>query len=326
MSATVLAPIEAVCDDRLRAVVDRLVPLRYTAGAPAGEDLAGHVRSASAIRRLGTRLVVVQDDTNALAVLDADGGIRPLLLPRGPDGRRRFDDTRGNKHLKLDLEACAALPDGRLVAFGSGASAARETLVVVEPDEAVRLVHAPGLYRNLRAETAFAGTELNVEGAVVRGAALLLFQRATGAAERGHVVNAVGTLPLGPFLDWLERGGEAPAPSSVTPVELGRIDGVRLGFTDAALLPDGRIAVLACAERSADALSDGPVVGCRCGLLAGAELRTTDVLDTEGRPTWLKLEGIEPGLKRGELHVVADPDRPEDPSRLGRLRLQEAAR
>ena len=58
----------------------------------------------------------MQDDTLALAILDAAAGsIEPILLPDGPDGARAFDDLRGNKAFKLDLEACIALPDGREV-------------------------------------------------------------------------------------------------------------------------------------------------------------------------------------------------------------------
>ena len=62
---------------------------------------------------------------NALALTDAKGGFEPLLLPVGADGHRSFDDTIGNKHMKMDLEAAVVLPDGRVLAFGSGSTEAR---------------------------------------------------------------------------------------------------------------------------------------------------------------------------------------------------------
>ena len=67
--------------------------------------------------------MILQDDVSALAVLDpGTGSTQPILLPAGPDGARVFDDARGNKKFKMDLEACVVLPDERLVAFGSGSS------------------------------------------------------------------------------------------------------------------------------------------------------------------------------------------------------------
>ena len=93
----------------LRAELTTRRALRYATNPGAASGLASHVRAASAIRRLGSRLIVVQDDVNALVVADASSGFKPLLLPPGADGRRSFDDTIGNKHLKMDLEA--ANPD-----------------------------------------------------------------------------------------------------------------------------------------------------------------------------------------------------------------------
>ncbi|HEU4619276.1 MAG TPA: hypothetical protein VFV10_14650 [Gammaproteobacteria bacterium] len=322
--------LKAALDRRLAASIDSIVPVFYADGAAPTEDLPRHVRAASAIRRFGDGLLIVQDDVNALAVVDARGAARPILLPRGPGGRRRFDDTIGNKHDKLDLEACAALPDGRLVAFGSGATRRRESLVVASEGAPPRVVHAPVLYAALRAQPAFAGRDLNVEGALVSGGELLLFQRATGparaggTADRGASVSAIGSLPLDAFLAWLDEAGPAPDLSSVTAVDLGEVEGKAFGFTDAALLADGRIAVLACAEDAPDAVSDGPVLGCRFGLIDGVEIRLTEIIGPDGRPSTLKLEGIEPREgKAGEFDVVADPDRTDQPAVLARLRVRE---
>ena len=100
--------------------------------------------------------------------------------------------------------------------------------------------------------------------------------------------------------------------ASVTTVDLGAVHGVPFGFTDAVALDDERIVVLACAEDSASAISDGAVLGCRVGLLDDAGLTTADVHDATGSPTLLKLEGIErrPGSST-EFDVAVDVDRPD---------------
>ena len=74
---------------------------------------------------------VVQDDVNALALLDErDGTVAPLVPPAGAGGRRQFSERRGNKAAKMDLEVCTVLPDGRLLAIGSGSISTREHVVV----------------------------------------------------------------------------------------------------------------------------------------------------------------------------------------------------
>lgn len=322
-------------DPQLRATLTGLVRLTLVGGASVADDHPGHVRAASALRRWGTRLVMVQDDVNALSLRDAAGQVRPLLLPAGKGGRRVFGDERGNKHDKMDLEACVILPDGRLVAFGSGSTAARETLVVVTPGEPPRLVDGTALYAHLRAEPAFAGSELNIEGALVAGDVLVLLQRGNGAARGDRMpVNAIGRLDLAVFLRWLDHGETAPELVGITRLELGALHGIALGITDASLTHDGRIALIACAEASPDVTRDGRVVGCRFGLIEGDGLRMTDVLDGEGRLAAVKLEGIEhrPIEHRPIEHragralvfdVVADMDRPAEPACLGRLDVIE---
>jgi hypothetical protein len=70
--------------------------------------------------------------------------------------------------------------------------------------------------------------------------------------------------------------------------DLGAIDGVRLGFTDAVHVHD-RTFYLAAAEASPDATRDGPVAGVTIGLLD--ELRYARVRTADG-PFDGKAEGI----------------------------------
>lgn len=302
-------------------------PLRFAAAMPE-LDLPGHVRAGSAVRRWGGRIVITQDDVNALALLDERSGtLESLLLPPGADGRRSFGEATGNKALKLDLEACVALADGRLLAFGSGSTAARERIVVVSADRAVQVIDAHPLYAMLRDEIEFAGSELNIEGAVVVGDKLWLFQRGNGAA-RGELlpIDATGELELASLLAWLDDAPLLPKLEHVRRFELGRVHGVRLGFCDAAALPDGRVAFVAGAEDSPDTYRDGVVVGCRFGILDGDDVRTADILDSDGTPSRLKLEGLElrsHGDNVWEFDVVADMDDPDNPTRMGTLRVTD---
>src|SRR5690606_27423655 len=188
--------INAELDPSLHAAIDGLHPLTYNEPPPPHYDLPAYVRAASAIRRLHRHLVIVQDDVNAFAVFDPeDGYVFPIMLPRGPGERRTFDDIIGNKHHKMDLEALALLPDERLVAFGSGASASRENLAVLSRREPPFVRDGAELYRSLRAQTAFAGSQLNIEGAVVTEEGLLLLQRGIGmASARRTPINAIARI------------------------------------------------------------------------------------------------------------------------------------
>ena len=306
--------ISAQFDATRVAVLDQLVPLRYEQ-QPAG--LPPYVRAASALRRFENRLVIVQDDVNALAVRDGDGVIRAVLLPPSASGGRVFDDTLGNKADKLDLEASVILRNGLLVAFGSGSTPARERVVVWSPSEPPVVVAAPELYRELRAAVTHGKGRLNIEGAVVRGARLDLFHR--GNDVRGSSMNAIVELCCDALERWL-AGASHPRVEGVTTVELGDARGIPFGFTDAVALDDDRVVVLACAEDSACAISDGAVLGCRVGMLADDVLTMVDVHDAGGSRSLLKLEGIE--RRQGsmtEFDVAVDVDRPSVPAMLGRL-------
>ena len=312
------AHVTARFDAGRAASLDELVPLYYERPA---EGLPAHVRSGSALRRFKDRLVIVQDDVQALAVRDASGAVRPVLLPPHPSGQRVFDDTLGNKHDKLDLEACVVLPDGRLVAFGSGSLPVREQLVVWRGDEAPVLVAAGALYRELRATVVEPGERLNIEGAVMIASGLELFHRGNDTRGTGRrPMNAIAELDGAAFASWLDGRAPLPPVTRVTTVDLGDERGVPFGFTDAVALDDGGIVVLACAEAAASAIDDGVVLGCRVGLLAAGALTMVEVREASGSPTTLKLEGIElrPGLST-EFDVSVDADQPATPALLGRL-------
>lgn len=325
MREPLIGHVRAELDGSRVAVLQRTSPLLLAGGGSETEDHPGFARAASAVRRWQQRLVVIQDDISAIAVggRNIAAPLEPWLLPRGEGGRRRFEDALGNKHHKLDLEAATVLPDGRLLALGSGSTKAREHVVVVSTDGHTVLRGASEVYAVLRRSAAFSGSELNIEGAVVHGDALRLFQRGNGKADEGvQPVSAVGDLSLIEFLTWLDGGGPAPMLRRILRVDLGGVAGVSLGFTDATVLPSGAIAFLACAERSPDVTRDGEVLACRLGTLRDDSARLFDIVDENGAPCTLKLEGIEarPG-DDASFDVVADVDCHDRPALGGLLTL-----
>lgn len=324
--------IRARHDLALTARVVRSVPLFYADGSSPEHDRPAHVRSASGLVRAGDHVAVIQDDANFVALADpATGQARAITLPAGQAGLRQFDDLRGNKRFKLDLESCVTLGDadggGMLVAFGSGSTPLREKIVLVrgaaspdrEPDPDVRVVDASALYTLLRAEVGFSGSELNVEGAAVATGVLRLFNRGNGAPHGDlQPVNAMCDVDLAAFLAFLGDPATAPPPPprEVTQYDLGAIDGLPLTFTDAAER-GGAILYAAAAEASPDATRDGPVAGCAIGIIQGGEARYAVVEDSRGDHYAGKIEGILPHpADPVRLWVVIDRDDPGAPSEL----------
>lgn len=317
----------------LRVTVERTIPLWYVDGAAPALDRPAFVRAGSGIAWWNGRLAVVQDDTAFVALIDAATG-RALGVPLPmSDGVRQFGVERGNKHLKPDLEAVLTLPDGRLLAFGSGSTAARERLLVMGDDRLPRWIDASPLYRALRAERAFAGSELNVEGAALVDDRVRLFQRGNGAVVDGVApVNATVDLPLRELLSAMDRwtsepgADRAPALGAIAAYSLGALDGVALSFTDATPWPashPGRVAWLAAAEDSPDTYRDGECAGSVLGYvdpdgaMGHQPLRTAD-----GALFRVKAEGIVFDRADATLAwVVLDLDDPTKPSELCAVRV-----
>lgn len=339
---SVNAPRLAHLDPARGARVVSRTPLVYRRGADPAFDRPAHVRAGSALAVLATgQLAVIQDDACFLAVFSPDGrDVRDVAFPpiepldaRSGVTPRQFDDTRGNKKRKLDLEAVFVTPDGALIALGSGSSPLRERVVRIQDPAGdaprITLHDAPALYRRLREEHAFAGAELNIEGAVVVGDDLLLFQRGNGAPSRElAAVDATARIALGPLLAHLVDGAALPPLRDVRAWDLGRIDGHRLTFTDATVAPrTAAIAFLACAEDSPDATRDGPVSAVVLGCLdeARGHVSLGPILDERGAPLLDKAEGLafDPADPT-RAFVVTDRDDPGAPSELLVLALGEA--
>lgn len=323
----------AVADPALSATITARIPLCYAEGPSSDLDRPAWVRSGSGLAWVPGGLAILQDDANFIGVYDpSTGRTRSIVLPAGEGGLRQFDDLRGNKRYKLDLEACVAVGDGEgtvLLAFGSGSTARREHVVMVDRWEhelpRVRSVATPELYRSLRSEASFAGSELNIEGAVRLGNTLRLFSRGNGAPRDGRrPVNATCDLDLDVLRRYLQSpmGGVPPAPTNVVQYQLGAVGGVGLGFTDASVR-GGTIFYTATAEISPDATQDGPVVGSALGVIdADGTPRWAPLTGARGEDLAIKVEGVAdaPGAETG-LYIVLDGDDPGAASELCRVEL-----
>jgi hypothetical protein len=322
--------IRATLDPALRARIRARHALYYT--RPRA-DLPPFVRAASSLTWFDDRLAVVQDDTLLVALIDpAAMTVEAVELPLRADGARTFDKEQGNKKHKADFEAAVgATLDGAptLFAFGSGSHENRESIAVLSRSDAGwqrRIVHVPALYAGLRAAQGFLSSELNIEGAVLIGDQLRLFQRSNGSALSTSVPVCCATCDL----DWpvllahLRAPDEAPAPlpHGIQLYDLGCADGGRLTFTDAALLPHAGITFSASAENSPNAYDDGEVTGSALGKIEGERVTLCPLLDERGSPVREKVEGLALALDTPHrAYVVFDPDDHRKPGVLAELEL-----
>ena len=309
-------------DPALAARVRSRKALVYDEGADPAVDRPAHVRAGSALALVdGPRLVVVQDDAAFLALVDpASGRATSVMLPAGPGGARQFDDGRGNKADKLDLESAVAV-GAVIYAFGSGSTDRRRRVVIVDTSTgALRVVDAGPLYEMLG--VALPGVELNVEGAVIFDDVLRLAHRGNGRGDGN--TDALVHVPWAPLRAFLDGAGPCPTPTNVVRVDLGAIGGVRLTWTDLAVLPRAggdALVFLAAAEASPDAYRDGPVAGCAIGVLedvGGRDVvRVGALLGEDGAPLPAKPEGVcvDP-RDPSTLWIVVDPDDPARPTEL----------
>jgi hypothetical protein len=276
------------------------------------------VSAASGLVRAGNWLHVVADDSLFLATFPLEGDAPGQLLRLFP-GELPLE-PKARKALKPDHEALCLLsglkdaPHGALLVVPSGSTPVRMkgALVPLAADGSiggpVREVDFTRLYAQLTRELG----PLNVEGAALAGARLRLLNRGNG--DQG--ADAVVDLDAGRVLRTLEAN-ETLQPDVVRIVrrwELGRAGTVRLSFTDAAPLPDGRVVFTAAAEDTRDAYADGAVMGSAVGVLAP----DGSPMFLDGVDAKVKLEGVDARVERGRIHLllVADAD---DPSQCAPL-------
>lgn len=294
----------------------RLIGPLMLASPPEAES-ARHLSAASGMVVAGDILYVIGDDQLHLGIFDirmqGEGRLVRIFPGELPD------DPALRKAAKPDLEALAGLPPsehwphGALLALGSGSRPNRRTGVVMELGVDKRLTGTNLPFDlspfYLPLETRLPA--LNIEGALVLGAELVLLQR----ASRNQPASALIHLPLDEVLRATTSTHIAASqPARMRGIELGMIDGVPLGFTDGAALPDGRILFSAVAENSENTYLDGPCLGAVIGLIG-----TDGKVEIQHRlePAH-KVEGVHATVHGDfiDLLMVTDADDADVPGKL----------
>jgi hypothetical protein len=292
-------------------------PLRRLSLA-AGQHPRGlrHLSAASGLVAVQGRYFVVADDEHHLALFprafDEQGQLFRLLSGDLPH------EARARKAQKPDFEALQWLPPGErfahgaLLAWGSGSGPLRHRLLWValgpegEPIGPAGQADLSDLYAPLHARFA----DLNIEGAFGLGDRLCLLHR----GNSGVAVNACIVWPWGAVAQWLWQGGPVPAPEAVQTHELGAINGVPLGFTDGAALPDGGWVFCAVAEDTNNSYADGACVGAAVGRVsADGRLVATRPLAQPWKVEGLVAEPLGAGLR---LTLVTDADDPAQAAQM----------
>lgn len=270
---------------------------------------SGHafVSAASGIVVRENRLYVVADDAHCLAVFALDGD-RPGELITLIEGDLPSDKA-DRKRAKPDFETLVEVPGAsgdRLLALGSGSTAQRMRGAITGLGDAGEQSRArPIDLRPLFAALEPLVPEINVEGAVLAGDGLLLFNRGNMRSPASHVLEA----PLGAVL----AGGPVKALVRAE-LALPVVSGVPLNVTDACRLPDGRILLSTVAEETEDNYADGDLMGAAIVEL-DAEFAVAAIHPLDPP---LKVEGIAiREIASGpELLCVNDADEPSEPSAL----------
>lgn len=252
--------------------------------------------AASGIVCVEHRLYVIADDLLALAVYDLQG-VRTQTIELLP-GELPVEHA-ARKAAKPDLEALLSLPDGSLLALGSGSTAKRQRGVWVQQLRAApisRVVDLSELYAALARDL----PELNIEGGTVLGSHLFLCSRGNGARRD----DALLKLDLARVMASLQAYQRLTADSvlSMQKVQLPELDGTPLSLTDLAVHASGLV-FSAAAEATANTYDDGACAGSVVGRLCEDGSATDVVTVAQG----LKLEGI-CSAGAHTLYAVADAD------------------
>ena len=275
-----------------------------------------HLSAASGLLRAGSFLYVVADDELHLGIFRTTGRA-PGELVRLFDGALPALKAE-RKREKPDLEALTLLPpsadfpDGAMLALGSGSTRNRQRGVVLGLDAQGALRGEPRIVDLTSVFSCMSALrELNIEGAVVCGDEIRLFQR----GSKGDSPNLIVRFSLPAFLAALNGATNSTIePLAIQSIDLGGIDGVPYTFTDATALPNGEVVFTAVAEDTADSYNDGPCGGAIIGIL-DCENRVKRLLHL-GVP--LKIEGVDARVE-GDiigLMLVIDADDPSIPAGL----------
>lgn len=254
-----------------------------------------YIAAASGLVLAQNRFYLVADDENGIMGINKDlkssGEIYevfPGLLP---------EDKNERKKLKPDFEGMVHLPQmNALLCLPSGSKKNRSRGALVSlTDHKITEVSFKNVYQKL--EDIY--PELNIEGAVLVGEDIRLFQRGNGKLHQ----NAVIDINLKSFLN------DQMKDLNAINISLGKFKGIPLSFTDASLF-NNKCYFVAVAENSESTYADGEFVGSILGELSETgEIISTTPLELDSKP-----EGL--AFDQHNFYLVTDDDDRTKPSRL----------
>jgi hypothetical protein len=296
-------------------------PLRALATDPATHPRGQrHLSAASGLVCRNGLAYVIADDEHHVAVFRERQPYGELhrILPGDLPARKE-----ARKKRKPDFETLFLLPalndsfPASLIALGSGSRRNRNTGVMIplgnngQPLRKVRHFDLTPVYEPLGALLG----AINIEGAMIAGGKWVLLNRGI----TGKTDNVVIRYRLRALLALIEGNGTAINPVSTQRFPLPSINGVSLGFTDSAALPDGRWLFTAVAENTRDSYADGPCLGSAIGIVSAQG----DLLALHRIEPPAKAEGIDAIVDKLGIAVclVTDTDNPSRSSWLFQGRM-----
>ena len=224
------------------------------------------IGSASGIVHTNNSLYIISDNSTYLYEYQlANNHLNKIAL---------VENAQQNiqKKEKPDYESIT-LKGNKLHLFGSGSTQNRNKTASYHLEKKkIKNRDLTGLYQTIKKQFKIADDELNIEGTILKGDHLLLFQRGNGAnAKNGIITHNENTNEL-----------------SFIPISLPKIKHVETSFTDAVLIDD-KIYFLASAEDTNSTYHDGEVLGSIIGIIDSKTLELEKTIQISDKH---KFEGL----------------------------------
>lgn len=226
------------------------------------------IGSASGLVYHDDKLFIISDSSNYLYEYHlSDEKLNKIALVENPKENIAKKD-------KPDFEAIVQ-KDGDLFLFGSGSTENRNRVFKYKSKSAkISGKDASAMYSRIKKKFNFTDDELNIEGVILNGESILLFQRGNGLSGKNGIIYA--------------KDNAEDAELDFIPFDLPKIKNIPATFTDA-ILVDGTIYFLATAEDTTSTYLDGEVLG---SLIGSIDLKTMKLINTIQITDKHKFEGL----------------------------------
>lgn len=226
------------------------------------------IGSASGLVYLDEKLYIISDSSSYLYEYTiSEAKLNKIALVENPEENIAKKD-------KPDLEAIALLGKD-LYLFGSGSTESRNRLFKYNLKSGKIITKdITDIYSKIKREYRIADDELNVEGVILNGESIYIFQRGNGKMGKNGII-------------YVNDSGENSTFEFI-PFDLPKINNVSATFTDS-ILVDGIIYFLATAEDTTSTYLDGEVIGSIIGTI---DLKTMKLIDAIQITDKHKFEGL----------------------------------